>query len=684
MTSKGFRLSLLRPSKSIALAELSTSSLLHDNNSRRTQSVLLPESAIPAKTYPADAASYELQGECGRGATGTVYKALCKPLNEIVAVKIMDLDDANARLDRAAHEATSMKFYNHPNILELYCSFVHDHELWLVVPYLDCGSCLDIIERSYKQGLDEVVIATVIKEVLKALEYIHKCGGLHRDVKAGNIIIGSDGSVKLADFGLCGHMPRAKHWASHNWDEPEVVGTPCWMAPEVVQHVNRYDAAADVWSLGITIIELAQGYVPWSHLSALDVLRRIVSSPPPSLDNQKRGFSQAMTDFVNQCLDKNPLKRATVSQLLDHKFLKQARDAQWLKKRILDNLPPVKEGPHSCGRRSSVVAHECDWPASDMSWDFSSVSKTSYLQNYAGSGSPESGTEDEQTSCDHCCTSDLQSQFSQDLQCSLQFSETDMQPTSKSSSQDLGCLHDNDVGALVADFSDSYRTSPSPCSLEPIREVASATDLVAMGDLTDLDEASAPSSLLTDSTGAAARCVQSHISCLEKNGKQAGATGAPTLYSPASAVDIAGLCKTLESVDLSRSKSLSALEASESPFSQFKDIPFYDKPSTTAVADIPLKSRKARVFKEQQLLRAAITAFQKAGKDSAVRVLTVAAELGNLPAPVAVQLAAAAVDESFGKKATRLFSDSAPTITPDDLLKFLLQELSVQSDVTVR
>lgn len=656
MSAKGL-FSLLRPSKSVAIGELSgsagsntitTSRKSLDAIGRRTQSTSLPD-AFLVKTYPANADSYELLGECGRGATGSVYRALCKPLNEVVAIKIMDLDDANSRLDRAAYEATSMRYYNHPNILELYCSFVNEHELWLVVPYLDCGSCLDIIERSYQQGLDEVVIATIVKEVLKALDYIHKSGGLHRDVKAANIIIGRDGSVKLADFGLGGHMPRAKHWASHTWDEPQVVGTPCWMAPEVVTCVNKYDSAADVWSLGIAVIEMAQGYAPWSHLSALDVLNRIISSPPPSLEAARRGFSQAMCDFVNQCLNKNPAKRATVAQLLDHKFVKQARDAQWLKRSILENLPTVSGDLNYRCQRSPSIQHS-DWPASDTSWDFSSISKGGFLLNYARTPSSHGGSEaGQQTDSDPasedntCSRSDLQSVFSHDPPFSCPLSEA---PTSKSVSQDIG-IPEHDLHSLLSE-SDTAR-SLVPHTLEPIREVSSFADLTCAdtGCSVSVVDVTSP-----QSSGPVTRLVVGSVS----GGRGSSADEPPLGRESAPVISkserhCGNTSCEQDTQEPGRSKSLPAFDDGQcdSPFSAFKDIPFTNTHRQSYVHHAHTHHAHTHPPEPDAVYIAAAHAFQQAGFEGAVRVLNCAQQLGHIPGAVAVQLAAASVSDDLSK-----------------------------------
>ncbi|GAV74647.1 Pkinase domain-containing protein [Cephalotus follicularis] len=296
---------------------------------------------VSEKRYPLDAKDYKLYEDVGEGVSATVYRALCIPLNEIVAIKVLDLEKCNNDLDGIRREVQTMSLIDHPNVLRAHCSFTAGHSLWVVMPYMAGGSCLHIMKSSYPEGFEEPVIATLLRETLKALVYLHSHGHIHRDVKAGNILIDSNGAVKLADFGVSACMfDTGDRQRSRN----TFVGTPCWMAPEVMQQLHGYDFKADIWSLGITALELAHGHAPFSKYPPMKVLLMTLQNAPPGLDYERdKRFSKSFKEMVAACLVKDPKKRPTSEKLLKHHFFKNARATDYLSRTILDGLSPLGE-----------------------------------------------------------------------------------------------------------------------------------------------------------------------------------------------------------------------------------------------------------------------------------------------------------------------------------------------------
>ncbi|XP_071733412.1 serine/threonine-protein kinase BLUS1-like isoform X2 [Rutidosis leptorrhynchoides] len=293
------------------------------------------------KKYPVGAENYVLYEEVGQGVSASVFRAMCIPNNQIVAIKVLDLERANSDLNNISREAQTMILVDHPNVLKSHCSFVNDHSLWVVMPFMPGGSCLHILKSSHPDGFEEVVIATILREVLKALEYLHDHGLIHRDVKAGNILICERGGIKLGDLGVSaclfdsGDRQRMRN---------TFVGTPCWMAPEVMEQLHGYDFKADIWSFGITALELAHGHAPFSKYPPMKVLLMTLQNAPPGLDYERdKKFSKSFKQMIASCLVKDPLKRPSAKRLLKHSFFKQAKSNEFIARKLLEGLPALGE-----------------------------------------------------------------------------------------------------------------------------------------------------------------------------------------------------------------------------------------------------------------------------------------------------------------------------------------------------
>ncbi|KAK9080596.1 hypothetical protein SSX86_000354 [Deinandra increscens subsp. villosa] len=291
------------------------------------------------KKYPIGAEHYVLYEEIGQGVSASVYRAKCLANDDIVAVKVLDFERGNCDLNNVSREAQTMVLVDHPNVLKSHCSFVNDHNLWVVMPFMAGGSCLHMLKASHPEGFEEIVIATILREVLKALEYLHHHGHIHRDVKAGNILISDQGAIKLGDFGVSaclfdhGDRQRVRN---------TFVGTPCWMAPEVMEQLHGYDFKADIWSFGITALELAHGHAPFSKYPPMKVLLMTLQNAPPGLDYESdKKFSKSFKQMTASCLVKDPSKRPTAQKLLKHYFFKQARSNDFIARKLLEGLPTI-------------------------------------------------------------------------------------------------------------------------------------------------------------------------------------------------------------------------------------------------------------------------------------------------------------------------------------------------------
>lgn len=255
----------------------------------------------------------------GEGSTGIVCIAMDRSGSGAqVAVKRMDLRKQQRR-ELLFNEVVIMRDYHHSNIVEMYDSYLVEDELWVVMEFLEGGALTDIVTHS---RMDEEQIATVCKQCLKALAFLHSQGVIHRDIKSDSILLGADGTIKLSDFGFCAQvspeLPKRK----------SLVGTPYWMSPEVISRLP-YGPEVDIWSLGIMIMEMVDGEPPFFNEPPLQAMRRIRDMPPPKLKNSQK-VSPRLHGFLDKMLVRDPAQRATAAELLHHPFLNQAGDSSLL------------------------------------------------------------------------------------------------------------------------------------------------------------------------------------------------------------------------------------------------------------------------------------------------------------------------------------------------------------------
>jgi serine/threonine-protein kinase 24/25/MST4 len=237
----------------------------------------------------------------------------------------VDLESSEEDLSDILSELSVLSSCSSPHVTKYRLAFLRRQTLWIVMEYLGGGSCADLLKPP-PHRISESHIAIICRELLLGLAYLHSEGKLHRDIKAANVLLGMDGRVKLADFGVAAQLVGLKSVRN------TFVGTPFWMAPEVIQQ-EGHDAKADVWSLGITAMELAHGEPPHANVHPMKVLFLIPKQPAPRLEGSQ--WSKDFKDFVACCLTKDVDRRKGAKELLSHRFIRSAGKIEGLQELIL-------------------------------------------------------------------------------------------------------------------------------------------------------------------------------------------------------------------------------------------------------------------------------------------------------------------------------------------------------------
>ncbi|XP_005797715.2 serine/threonine-protein kinase 10-like [Xiphophorus maculatus] len=281
---------------------------------------------------------WEIIGELGDGAFGKVFKAQNKQTGVLAAAKVIDTK-TEEELEDYMVEIDILASCDHQNIVKLLDAFYYESKLWILIEFC-AGGAVDAVMLELERPLTEPQIRVVCKQTLQALVYLHENKIIHRDLKAGNILLTLDGDVKLADFGVSAKNTKTLQ------RRDSFIGTPYWMAPEVVMCETSkdrpYDYKADIWSLGVTLIELAQVEPPNHEMNPMRVLLKIAKSDPPTLMQPSR-WSPEFSDFLKRSLDKNLDSRWTAAQLLQHSFVSTVTDSRPLRELIAEAKAEVTE-----------------------------------------------------------------------------------------------------------------------------------------------------------------------------------------------------------------------------------------------------------------------------------------------------------------------------------------------------
>ncbi|KAJ9084925.1 kinase that interacts with cdc31p, variant 2 [Entomophthora muscae] len=330
------------------------------------------------------ASNFYTRLECvGRGAYGEVFKGMDRRTAKVVAIKILNLDTDEEEIADTQREISLLSQLQGPgtcNITRYHGSFLEGSKLWVIMDYAAGGSIRGLMKAAV---IEERAISIILREVLQALDYIHRQGIIHRDIKAANILLTETGQVQLCDFGI------ARTIARKSMQRYSFVGTPYWMAPEVIREGSPYDLKADIWSLGITAYEIALGNPPYADHDPKTALMMLAQGTPPRLTGP---FSVYMKEFVALCLTSNPEDRPAADELLKHKFIKQnAKFHHSTLKELITRYEKFRMGRNS---RASCIASQAipDTVSEDSDsddeislWNFDTMESNGLREGFAQS-----------------------------------------------------------------------------------------------------------------------------------------------------------------------------------------------------------------------------------------------------------------------------------------------------------